>query len=206
MSHGEETSRFSISGLTLGISKVRLNTSVSTLIQALNTRTQVDPFIKDGWKWTNSDLKSGSPFLWAFLGSSYSVKNDIVQSLQRYIALGGTVFFESDGSPRANQQLIHLRKKVFFSDKSVRLKKGDLLTRTFYILPKSLASKFKILKKAGRVVWIESEQPLLVTLNGRGDQREMGTRAAINIVLYSLTGNYKDDLTHLKYLMRRKKN
>ena len=46
-------------------------------------------------------------------------------------------------------------------------------------------------------------QPMLPTVEGEPRQREMAFRAGVNIVMYTLTGNYKADQVHVPALLER---
>ena len=47
------------------------------------------------------------------------------------------------------------------------------------------------------------ERPIILPLPGRERQREMARRFGINLVMYALTGNYKQDQVHLPILLER---
>lgn len=49
----------------------------------------------------------------------------------------------------------------------------------------------------------ESGTPLLPVEPGGEPQRERAYRAGINLVMYSLTGNYKNDQVHVPMLLER---
>lgn len=198
-----ELSRFSVAGLSLGESLTVLNQGKDELLKELQRRTQVDPDTQKGWVWVNQDLKDAPPFLWIVLKSGSLYDKELPQRLQRFMAMGGTIFVEN--ASFSQKELTELREKVFPDKEARAVSKDELLTRTFYILPPDISSRFKTLRQAGRVVWVESPGPLLSKLSGSSRDREMSVRAAINLVLYSLTGSYKDDLTHMRYLMRRRK-
>ena len=198
-----ELSRFSVGGLNIGESTSILNQGKYELIKELQRRTQVDPDLQKGWIWVNQDLEKVPPFLWIVLKSGSLYDKDLPQRLQRFMAMGGTVFIENTSF--SQKELSELRGLVFPDKEARGIGKDELLTRTFYILPPDVSSRFRTLRQAGRVVWIESPGPLLSRLAGNSRDREMSVRAAINLVLYSLTGSYKDDLTHMRYLMRRRK-
>lgn len=198
-----ELSRFSVGGLNLGESIANLNLGKDELIKELQRRTQVDPDLQKGWVWVNQDLKDAPPFLWIVLKSGTLYDKELPQRLQRFMAMGGTVFVEN--ASFSQKELTELREKVFPKKEARAVDKDELLTRTFYILPPDISARFKTLRQAGRVVWVESPGPLLSKLSGSSRDREMSVRASINLVLYSLTGSYKDDLTHMRYLMRRRK-
>jgi hypothetical protein len=190
--------------MTLGAPKPSSATP-RQLIFELKNRTQVDPRDK-AWSWTSAtELDKAPPLLWIFVGPKGSIEPELVQNLQRYIENGGTIVVEGMAAS-SRYRLRELQQKVFGDDNIHALKEDDLLTRTFYILPPSFSSQLKTVIKSGRVVWVESSQPLLRQLENTSPQREMRIRSCINICLYTLTGSYKDDLTHLKYLMRRRKS
>lgn len=200
---GSELSRFSVGGLNLGLSGGLLNKAKDELIKELTRRTQVDPDVQNGWTWVNHQLENSPPFLWILIKDGAIYDKELPGRIQRFIAMGGTVFIE--GSGVSQEVLRTLREKVFVDKQVKSVQKDELLTRTFYILPPAMSSRFRTIRQAGRVVWIESPMPLLTQLVSTSQQREMSVRACINIVLYALTGSYKDDLTHMRYLMRRRK-
>ena len=46
-------------------------------------------------------------------------------------------------------------------------------------------------------------QPMLPVVDGEPRQRELAFRAGVNIVMYTLTGNYKADQVHVPALLER---
>jgi hypothetical protein len=56
---------------------------------------------------------------------------------------------------------------------------------------------------AGAWAQRQDGQPLLPTVPGEPRQREFAFRAGVNIVMYTLTGNYKADLVHMPALLER---
>ena len=49
----------------------------------------------------------------------------------------------------------------------------------------------------------DTQQPLFAVVPGGDRQREMAYRFGINLIMYTLTGNYKSDQVHLPSIMRR---
>ena len=49
----------------------------------------------------------------------------------------------------------------------------------------------------------DGNRPLYATVPGGEVQREMAFRAGVNIVMYTLTGNYKADQVHIPALLER---
>jgi hypothetical protein len=204
--HHEEKdlSRFDLGGLNLRKTSPPQE-SARQLLRELNQRTQVDPH-DDAWHWMSSkDILKAPPLLWIFVDGQTIISKEVIDPLQRYLSNGGTIIIEGTG-PTSQNTMRSLREALFTKEEIRPLASDALLTRTFYILPPNISSSLKTMLKGGRVVWIESHSPLLSDLNRNHASREMKVRACLNIVLYTLTGNYKDDLTHLKYLMRRRKS
>jgi len=202
----ENPTRFHLSGLKMGHPSLSLDTDAGLLLMELTRRTHVDP-PNDAWSWVSMEnLFQGSPFLWIFLGPDAKVDKEQTLGIHRFISAGGTVMVEGSGDQRTGA-LRQLREAVFSNtSEASRVKEDDLLTRTFYILYPEYAKALGTVRQAGRVVWIESQQPLLDGISRmESSHREHLLRSAINVVLYSLTGSYKDDMTHLKYLRRRKR-
>jgi hypothetical protein len=49
----------------------------------------------------------------------------------------------------------------------------------------------------------EQGQPLFPVVPGGERQREMAYRFGVNVVMYALTGNYKSDQVHLRFILER---
>lgn len=179
------------------------------LVQELNRRTQVDPFPDGGFRMLTAELEDVPPFLWIAVGAGARIDQALSEKLERFMASGGTVFAEPDGSAVALEKLRNLAGRLFRDQAPKPLSEGDLPARTFYFLSPASMEKLRIKKAAGRLVWIDSSVPVLKALAEHGkESSEMGEeaiRASINIVMYTLTGSYKDDLTHVRYLLRRRK-
>jgi len=204
--NGEDRTRFNLSGLKLGTSSLSLEADARVLLGELTKRTHVDP-AKDAWSWVNAeDLFKGSPFLWIFVGPDSVPSQEEALKIHRFISAGGTVMVEGSGLQRSGA-IRSLREAVFSnSSRALAVKEDDLLTRTFYLLKPQFAKALGTYREAGRVVWVETQQPLLAGISKTGGvPREHRIRSAVNIVLYALTGSYKDDMTHRKYLRRKKR-
>jgi hypothetical protein len=200
-----DPARFNMAALCLGGSSARYGEDARFFMITLEGRTHVDPE-ENAWTWINpQQISEASPLLWIFVSPQASIDDALTQALRRYLASGGTVMLEGEG-PASFNAMETLRKKVFPSTEAARIAQDALLTRTFYILPDNVAAALQTIRNAGRVVWVESGLPILGGLSAANNDKEMRVRASINIVLYALTGSYKDDLTHLRYLMRRRKS
>lgn len=201
----EDPARFSLAALCLGGFSSQYSEDARSFLASLETRTQVDP-LDNAWQWISEDkVSEAPPMIWIFIQAQASLSEELPQALRRYLASGGTVMVECQ-TPASYGTLEQLRKKVFPDKQSLSLAEDSLLTRTFYILPEAFSASLKTIRNAGRVVWIESAQPVLGGISNAQGEQELRTRVGVNMVLYALTGSYKDDLTHLRYLMRRRKS
>ncbi len=199
--------RFSIGSIVLGAKQSSYSTSSEQFLKELRIRTHIDPKEKQSWHWLgSSQIDQAPPFLWIIIGNRAKLSTELVTGLQRFLFSGGTLLIEAERSHQAQNVMHELREKVFYKRKISIVKKKELITRTYYILPENSAKTFKTIQYSGRILWIESSVPILAQIKPHYDaNREAAIRKATNVVLYTLTGSYKDDLTHLKYLMRRKK-
>jgi len=201
LTSADET-RFSVGCLVLGANIPKVRQAGLYLLEQLVSRTHTDPLMPQGWMMLDNSLRNAPPFLWLMVGPRAETDPELILRLQRFIATGGTIFAESDGSLQGDGLLKSLHQGIFAKSTQKNLQSGELLTRTFYIIPPSVINPIRIMKSQGRIACIESSQPLLETMI----DNENATRMGVNIVIYTLTGSYKDDLTHVKYLMRRRKN
>jgi len=199
--------RFSIGSIVLGAKQSSYRLSSEQFLKELRIRTHIDPKDQHGWTWLkSSQIHQAPPFIWIIVGNNAKISEELTTGLQRFLFSGGTVLIEAERSPQAQHMMNELRNKVFYKRKISIVKKNELITRTYYILPESTAKTFKTIQYSDRILWIESSVPILNQIKPNYDaNKEAAIRKATNVMLYTLTGSYKDDLTHLKYLMRRKK-
>jgi hypothetical protein len=196
--------RFNAAVFHLGSAQGSHNSDIEALTKVLNQRTQVDPTEKTWLQISEDEIDKAPPFLWIFIAPQANWSEALGEQLRRYLSKGGTLVLEMEHFA-AQAKVDQLRAEVFPDQKLRALKQDELLMRTFYILPPKMSSSLKTISRAGRVVWVEAARPLLKGLSRSTAQREQRLRTCVNIVLYALTGSYKDDLTHLKFLMRRQK-
>ncbi len=151
-----------------------------------------------------------------------------IASLRRYISLGGVILAddaapEADGTPgpfgrTARTELL----RVLPDAAPIAIGTEHVIFRTFYLLrraegrvlgPRTLDA----IVRGGKVSVIFSEHDIGGALArglagawefpvtpGGDAQRERATRLAINIAMYVLCSNYKDDQVHAPFLMRRR--
>jgi len=147
-----------------------------------------------------------------------------IQGLRRFITLGGILLvddFEPDKglfSKAAKREL----RRVLPAATPIKIGPENVVFRTFYLLRRALGrvagpDKLEAIVRGGVVQVIFSRHdllgalargtaavtPLSVTPGGEA-QREQAIRLAVNIAMYVLCSNYKDDQVHAEHLMRRR--
>ncbi|MDP6174989.1 MAG: DUF4159 domain-containing protein, partial [Rhodospirillales bacterium] len=147
-------------------------------------------------------------------------------NINRYLRNGGTILFDtrSAGEGADAQSLRRLARGLDIPP-LVPVSPDHVLTRAFYLL-KEFPGRW-----AGGTLWVEragerindgvspviaggndwaaawalddAQRPLYPVVPGGERQREMAFRFGINLVMYTLTGNYKADQVHLPAIMKR---
>jgi hypothetical protein len=147
-----------------------------------------------------------------------------VSSLKRFIALGGILFVddfapENGAFGRAAQREL---RRVLPEGSAIPIGAENVVFRSFYLLRRAIGRvegtpKLKAIVRGGAPQVIFSAHDLTgalarsasgvhpVTVTPGGDpQRERAIRLAVNIAMYVLCSNYKDDQVHAPFLMRRR--
>lgn len=112
--------------------------------------------------------------------------------------------------------------RVLPGDKPIPVGPEHVLFRTFYLLKRAVGrfegpEKLAGIIRGGTLQVIFSNHDLLGALArestglhplevvpGGEEQRELATRLAVNVALYVLCSNYKDDQVHAELIMRRR--
>jgi hypothetical protein len=147
-----------------------------------------------------------------------------VSGLQRFLALGGVLFVddfapESGAFGKAAQREI---ARVLPDGSAIPIGTENVLFRSFYLLRRAVGRvegppKLSAILRGGipQVIFSSHDvlgalaqsangtHPLAVTPGGE-TQREMATRLAVNVAMFVLCSNYKDDQVHAPFLMRRR--
>lgn len=149
-----------------------------------------------------------------------------VENLRRYLTFGGFLFADAnDGSDGAGFDAAFRREmaRVLPQSPLVAVPPTHVVFKTFFLLD---ASPGRFLNKPNleasmlnkRAAVIYSQNDVIGALNrdesgtwefepspGGQRQREMATRLAINIAMYALCLDYKDDAVHLPVIMNRRR-
>lgn len=146
-----------------------------------------------------------------------------VRGLTRFMRLGGVLVVD-DSNPALGSFGRGARRelaRVLPESAPVRLDPGHVLFKTFYIVDRPVGRVLGppelsaiVRGKSAQVIFLEhdllgalahsGEGFSLPTEPGGSEQREHAVRLAVNIAMYVLCSDYKDDQVHAPYLMRRR--
>lgn len=146
-----------------------------------------------------------------------------VQTLRRYVDFGGTLIID-DAAPDEPGFDASVRREIgraFGAGKLVQLPSSHVVYRSFYLVPRPVGrvegpEHLEAVLQNGRAAVIYSRHDLggayerdnvgtykLDVTPGHEAQREMAFRLGVNLVLYALCLDYKDDQVHAPFIMRR---
>ena len=166
----------------------------------------------------------GSPFLlWSGL-EGFDLTDAEKTNLKRYLAGGGFILVEDRSGERNGSFDASLRKilRELFPDKELEIvSKEHAIYKSFFLL-RSVSGRLATnpylegLEIDGRTALVYSQNdilgawakdplgnPLLPCEPGGEAQRTEAVKVTINLVLYSVTGNYKTDPIHLPFIQRK---
>lgn len=225
-----ETSSFRVAQLIYGKGrggKLRPNAGLS-LSNELRSRTSINSYIGK----VEIPLKSNEIFKFPFLmmigeDNFGKFEKEEEENLKTFINSGGFLFVDNVGklSPSAgfDKALREEIKRVFVDNALQRVPQNHVLYRCFYRI-NSIYGRFSYsdylegLFLNERLAILYSQNDLSGAwskdslggwqcdmLGGGDEKREDAIRLGINIVIYSLTLDYKDDRTHIEYLLKKKR-
>jgi hypothetical protein len=191
--------------------EVRQRTSVETRLESTRVRFS-DPSAYD------------SPLIYFSGDRAFPLFSEQeVQGFRRFVDFGGLVVID-DAAPDQTGFDSSVRREIaraFGARALQRLDSRHVLYRSFYLLQRPVGrvegpDYLEAVERAGRVAVIYSRHDLggayerdnlgnytYSVVPGSERQRELAFRLGINIVLYALCLDYKDDQVHAPFIMRR---
>lgn len=192
--------------------EVRKRTSVTTRLAPTRVRL-ADPAL------------FATPFLWWTGDASFPpLPASDLAALRRFVTLGGFVFVD-DASPDAPGFDASVRRdlgRAFPTAGLAPLPSSHVLYRSFYLLDRPVGRvlgppNVEAIVVRGRAAVVYSRHDVGGALArdnfgtwehavdpGGDRQRELATRFAVNVALYALCLNYKDDQVHAPFILRRR--
>ncbi|HTK85277.1 MAG TPA: DUF4159 domain-containing protein, partial [Patescibacteria group bacterium] len=192
---------------------------LNALTTILNQRTSVDAAGIVPVDPAHDELAFFPLIYWPVLPGQQALSAEAVANVQNYLDHGGTILFDTrDQSASGETAAQALRAVTSGLDVPplTPLPKGHVLTKSFYLL-KDFPDRFN-----EGSIWVEENaaggrdgvSSVIVgnhdwagdwaSSNGRHTQdAEMGLRFGVNLVMYALTGNYKNDQVHINAILQR---
>jgi len=147
-----------------------------------------------------------------------------ISGLRRFVDLGGFVVIddaapEHEGFDRSVRATL---ERAFGSGALKSLDNTHTIFRSFYLLDRPVGrvlgpEMLQVIERSGRVAVVYSRHDLggawardnlgnylHPTVPGGNSQRELAYRLGVNLVMYALCLDYKDDQVHSPFIMRRR--
>jgi hypothetical protein len=200
------------------------------LATTLFNRTSVEPAPPDQLDLETSPLELYPLIYFAVPENAAPLSERAIARLNAYLRSGGALVIDTrDGDTAGNTEISRLESLLEGLDAPPLQPVPDnhVLMRTFYLLqdfPGRYAGRQLWIERAGSgsaprgdgvsglfigdadwiSAWAVDEKGRdLYSVDGGAEQREMARRFGVNLVMYILTGSYKDDQVHLPALLER---
>jgi hypothetical protein len=164
------------------------------------------------------------PFVvWSGSEDVGALSSSEVKGLERYLRLGGTLVVDDaePGSGAFGRSARRELARVLPESPPVRLEASHVLYKTFYLLDRPIGrvlgpTTIEAIVRGRNAVVLFLAHDLLGALARRGEgwafgvepggaeQRERAIRFAVNIAMYVLCSDYKDDVVHAPFLLQRR--
>ena len=195
--------------------EVRLRTSVAITSTAASVRPE-DPA-----------LFSYPLLYWGGEKAPPPLSDAAVAALRQHLSTGGTLIIDNTGRAETSAAFdAAIRKELLrvFPQALQKLPPGHVLFRSFYRLDRAVGRRadshdleglrvgnhLAVLYTRNDLAGALTRQSLggfaLAVVPGGETQREHALRLAINLVMYALCLDYKDDHSHVMYLLRHKRS
>ncbi len=200
------------------------------LSNMLNRRTAVEAGLPIGVDLDRDELAFFPLLYWPVTLDQPAPSAEAVDRINRFLAGGGTIFFDlrdpGGGGPASSATAALRRLTAQLEIPPLRpVPPEHVLTKAFYLM-QDFPGRYD-----GGTLWVDTEgsvendgvariligandwaaawaldrngRPHFAVVPGGERQREMAFRFGINLVLYSLTGNYKADQVHVPFILER---
>jgi hypothetical protein len=200
-------------------------TAPRRLAWEVRKRTSIDVDLEPGGARLDDPSIFESPFLyWAGDREFPALSEAEVIGLRRFVRFGGFVLID-DNAPETNGFDRSIRRELsraFPEDPLRALTNTHTVFRSFYLLARPEGrvrgpDEFEAIEMADRVAVLYSRHDLggawardnlaswiHPVVPGGEEQRERAIRLGVNVVMYSLCLDYKDDQVHAPFIMRRR--
>lgn len=219
-----ESTRLEVVGIDTGGKEPR-PTARRRLAWELRKRTSVQPRLSAGRVRLDDPSIFQKPFLyWSGAGAFASRSDAEIIGLRRFVELGGFLFID-DAEPDDSgfdSSITQALERAFPGRRLEELPTDHTLFHSFYLIDRPVGrvegpARLRGLRIGDRVAVVYSRHDIAGAIErddlgtylhavvpGGAMQRETAIRLAVNIVLYALCLDYKDDQVHAPFIMRRR--
>lgn len=199
------------------------------LSAVINDRTAAEMAPPAGIDPATDELSIYPLIYWPVPENATPVSADVRRNINTYLAHGGTILFDTRNGIEADlnsgQPALAALTRGLDIPPLIPVPPDHVLTKSFYLLsdfPGRWKGSSLWVEKPGsgaldgvaRVIagdndwagaWAVDDQgtPLFPVIPGGEEQREMAMRFGVNLVMYTLTGNYKSDQVHVPAILER---
>ncbi len=192
---------------------------------AVRTRTSVETHLAPSMARLDDEAIFESPFLYLAGDAAFDPLSDAeVLGLRRFVEFGGFLLVD-DATPDAPGFDASVRRELAraFPDDPLRpIPAEHTVYRSFYLLDRPVGrvrgpGHLEGIERDGRMAVVYSRHDLggawardnlgtylHAVVPGGEDQREQAYRLGVNLVMYALCLDYKDDQVHAPFIMRRR--
>jgi hypothetical protein len=192
----------------------------------LNQRTAIEAAAPIGLDIEQDPLSLFPLLYWPVTESQPPVSMETIGRLNRFMASGGTIFFDLlDGGSGNGGAILRRLTRGLDIPPLTPVPPAHVLTKAFYLMqafPGRWADGRVWVERPGERIndgvssiivgannwaaaWAVDAQGrhLFATVPGGERQRELAYRFGVNLVMYTLTGNYKSDQVHVPSILER---
>ncbi len=205
----------------------RSQQGLSGLSFVANTRTAAELGEPVGVDPGTDDLSFYPLIYWPITDDAPLITQDTADRLNKFMKSGGTILFDTRDGNGQGTQSARLQDISRFLDLPplVVMPSDHVLTKAYYLLREMpgrwTGGRIWVERQGARIndgvsavivgahdwasAWAvdDSKKPIYPVVPGGERQREMAYRFGINLIMYALTGNYKDDQVHLPAILER---
>ncbi|MGB5812458.1 MAG: DUF4159 domain-containing protein [Polyangiales bacterium] len=188
-------------------------------------RTSVDPVLEPGRARFDDDSLFRSPILYWRGDSEFPPLSEAsIEAIRRYVHRGGFILIDdaSGGGEGFDRSVRRELMRAFPARPLKEISRDHTIYRSFYLLQRPVGrvqgpALLEGVSYGDRIAIVYSQHDMggalqrdklgawtqAVVPGGEG-QRERAIRLAVNLVLYALCTDYKDDQVHAPFIMRRR--
>lgn len=222
-----ETSDLTIGRLDLGGASNPRPTSLRRLLWEVTQRTSIEVNLDAESVSPDSKALFRHPLLiWSGSGAFRALKEDAVRRLRRHLTYGGMLLIDSADADPGGPFDVSVRRtmrRVLPRTEFEKIPNDHVIYKSFYLVDYQAGRTLRVpyiegimVDKRYAVVYCQNDLggawardafgrwEYEVTPGGER-QREMAFRLGINLVMYALCLDYKDDLVHTPFILKRRR-